>query len=84
MSIFKNNKEENTAKDSKIEELTHEVKHLREKYLETLQEYSELIRESKKLVHDLNMLKIELSSYDTREEKKSLNLNKTYDGIHKY
>tara|TARA_R100000278_G_C5469270_1_gene163854 strand:- start:1365 stop:1619 length:255 start_codon:yes stop_codon:yes gene_type:complete len=84
MSIFKNNKEENTAKDSKIEELTHEVKHLREKYLETLQEYSELLRESKKLVHDLNMLKIELSSYDTREEKKSLNLNKTYDGIHKY
>lgn len=84
MAIFKNNKEENTAKDSKIEELTHEVKHLREKYLETLQEYSELLRESKKLVHDLNMLKIELSSYDTREEKKSLNLNKTYDGIHKY
>ena len=72
MSIFKNNKEENTAKDSKIEELTHEVKHLREKYLETLQEYSELLRESKKLVHDLNMLKIELSSYDTREEKKVL------------
>lgn len=84
MAIFKNNKEENTAKDSKIEELTHEVKHLREKYLETLQEYSELLRESKKLVHDLNMLKIELSSYDTREEKKSLNLNTTYDGIHKY
>ena len=84
MSIFKNNKEENTAKDSKIEELTNEVKHLREKYLETLQEYSQLLRDSKKIVHDLNMLKIELSSYDTREEKKSLNLNKTYDGIHKY
>ena len=85
MSIFNNNKEELTAKDSKIQELTHEVQHLREKYLETLQEYQDLIRESKSLMHDLNMLKLELSSYDTKEEqKKNLNLNKTYDGIQEY
>ncbi len=84
MSIFRKRGEEPTAKDSKIDELTLEVKQLREKYQLSLEKNNDLLRENKKLLHDLSMLKIELRNYDTREEKKTLNLNTTYDGIHQY
>lgn len=84
MSIFRKRGEQPTAKDSKIEELTAEVKQLRQEYLKSLEQYNDLLRENKKLLHDLSMLRIELSNYDTREEKKTLNLNTNYDGIHQY
>jgi regulator of replication initiation timing len=84
MSIFKKRGEEPTAKDSKIQELTAEIKQLRQEYLKSLEENNDLIRENKKLLHDLSMLRIELSNYDTREEKKTLNLKANYDGIHQY
>lgn len=84
MSIFRKKGEQPTAKDSKIEELTAEVKQLRQEYLKSLEQYNDLLRENKKLLHDLSMLRIELSNYDTREEKKTLNLNTNYDGIHQY
>lgn len=84
MSIFRKRGEQPTAKDSKIEELTAEVKQLRQEYLKSLEQYNDLLRENKKLLHDLSMLRIELSDYDTREEKKTLNLNTNYDGIHQY
>jgi regulator of replication initiation timing len=84
MSIFRKKGEQPTAKDSKIEELTAEVKQLRQEYLKSLEQYNDLLRENKKLLHDLSMLRIELSDYDTREEKKTLNLNTNYDGIHQY
>lgn len=84
MSIFRKKGEQPTAKDSKIEELTAEVKQLRQEYLKSLEQYNDLLRENKKLLHDLSMLRIELSDYDTREEKKTLNLNNNYDGIHQY
>ena len=84
MSIFRKKGEQPTAKDSKIEELTAEVKQLRQEYLKSLEQYNDLLRENKKLLHDMSMLRIELSDYDTREEKKTLNLNTNYDGIHQY
>ena len=84
MSIFRKRGEEPTAKDSKIDELTLEVKQLREKYQISLEKNNDLIRENKKLLHDLGMLRIELSNYDTREEKKTLNIKANYDGIHQY
>jgi len=84
MSIFRKRGEQPTAKDSKIQELTVEVKQLRQEYLKSLEQYNDLLRENKKLLHDLSMLRIELSDYDTREEKKTLNLNTNYDGIHQY
>jgi len=84
MSIFRKRGEQPTAKDSKIEELTAEVKKLRQEYLKSLEQYNDLLRENKKLLHDMSMLRIELSDYDTREEKKTLNLNTNYDGIHQY
>lgn len=84
MSIFRKKGEQPTAKDSKIQELTAEVKQLRQEYLKSLEQYNDLLRENKKLLHDLSMLRIELSDYDTREEKKTLNLNTNYDGIHQY
>ena len=84
MSIFRKRGEQPTAKDSKIQELTVEVKQLRQEYLKSLEQYNDLLRENKKLLHDLSMLRIELTDYDTREEKKTLNLNTNYDGIHQY
>ena len=84
MSIFRKRGEQPTAKDSKIEELTAEVKKLRQEYLKSLEQYNDLLRENKKLLHDMSMLRIELRDYDTREEKKTLNLNTNYDGIHQY
>tara|TARA_B100001939_G_C16804162_1_gene557009 strand:+ start:220 stop:474 length:255 start_codon:yes stop_codon:yes gene_type:complete len=84
MSIFRKRGEEPTAKDSKIDELTLEVKQLREKYQKSLQEIRDLVKENKQLMHDKDMLRLELSSFDTKEEKKTFNLNTNYDGIHQY
>jgi|TARA_B100000073_G_C23433884_1_gene452448 regulator of replication initiation timing len=85
MSIYKNKAEEPTAKESKIQELHAEVKLLRQKYLKTLEENSELLRENKSLSSKVTDLEIEIKTYDTREEvKKKINLNKTYDGLQDY
>tara|TARA_S200002703_G_scaffold68783_4_gene59708 strand:- start:2041 stop:2295 length:255 start_codon:yes stop_codon:yes gene_type:complete len=84
MSIFRKRGEGPTAKDSKIDELTLEVKQLRAKYQKSLQEITDLVRENKQLMHANSMLRLELSSFDTKEEKKTFNLNTNYDGIHQY
>jgi predicted RNase H-like nuclease (RuvC/YqgF family) len=86
MGIFRKKGEEPTAKDSKIEELTLEVKQLRSELIKSYDEISSLIRETKDLNHTITMQKIKLSGYETKEEKNNnnLNLNLNYDGIHKY
>lgn len=85
MNIFKSNsKEELTAKDSKIQELEATVSQLRQELTKTLNNYSELLRENKKLLHDFTMLKIELKGFSSDEEKKTINLNNLYSGIQEY
>jgi len=84
MSIFRKKGEQPTAKDSRIDELEATVKKLRQDLTDSYNNQSELLREIKSLNHDVTMLKLELSSYDTREQKKRNNLNLTYDGIQKY
>lgn len=86
MSIFKNRREEPTAKDSKIEELTLEVKQLRSELIKSYEEISSLIRETKDLNHTITMLNIKQNNNETKEEKNNnnLNLKLNYDGIHKY
>ena len=59
MSIFKNRREEPSAKDSKIQELTLEVKQLRSELLKSYQEVSNLIRETKDLNHTITMVQLQ-------------------------
>ena len=83
MSIFKNRREEPSAKDSKIQELTLEVKQLRSELLKSYQEVSNLIRETKDLNHTITMLNIKQNNNETKGMVKKNNYL-TYDGIQEY
>lgn len=83
MSIFKNRREEPSAKDSKIQELTLEVKQLRSELLKSYQEISNLIRETKDLNHTITMLNIKQNNNETKGIVKKNNYL-TYDGIQEY
>ncbi len=83
MSIFKNRREEPSAKDSKIQELTLEVKQLRSELLKSYQEVSNLIRETKDLNHTITMLNIKQNNNETKGIVKKNNYL-TYDGIQEY
>ena len=83
MSIFKNRREEPSAKDSKIEELTLEVKQLRSELLKSYQEISNLSRETKDLNHTITMLNIKQNNNETKGVVKK-NSYLTYDGIQEY
>lgn len=83
MSIFKNRREEPSAKDSKIQELTLEVKQLRSELLKSYEEISNLIRETKDLNHTITMLNIKQNNNETKGIVKKNNYL-TYDGIQEY
>ena len=83
MSIFKNRREEPSEKDSKIQELTLEVKQLRSELLKSYQEVSNLIRETKDLNHTITMLNIKQNNNETKGIVKKNNYL-TYDGIQEY
>ena len=83
MSIYKNKREEDTAKDSKITVLNIEVKHLRTQLREQIEENIDLHRLTKALNHEIMMQKMELTSLKKKDNPIN-NLNHTFDGIQEY
>jgi len=83
MSIYKNKREEDTAKDSKITVLNIEVKHLRTQLREQIEGNVDLHRLTKALNHEIMMQRMELTSLKKKENQIN-NLNHTFDGIQEY